>query len=538
MIFKKKEDSAKQTKIKKLKNELLLKHGSYNAALIAIVLVAVVVVNVIATAVAVRFPTDIDLTTTGENTISEENVDYIKDVDKKVNIVVCATEEGYTDGYLDSYAAQVYMAQDSTGLYYDQTVKLLKMYEKYNKNIKLSFQDPDAASFATIQAIVPDTTLKYGDVLVYSTETDDKGEVKSNARVVGFKDMYNLTDESGYAAMGYGAYTVSGSNVETAVTSAIYSVTSEEAKVIALLTGHGTKGAFDTFASTLKLNNYETVEVEGSIITKIPEEADFVAIVAPQSDFAASEIDVLEAFLENGGKRGRNMLVFLSAKYHNLPNFYAFLAEWGVEAESDKMLYETDEANYLTGDPTTMGFKNAATDFTKSVNGENKLYIASGSAVMKPAYTSYGSRSAHVLMSSYDSAIAAPIDVDVKSWKPDGSYKGAEYSSAIYTVDTKYDDDNNARVCGMLVFSSADFISAAWDIYEAVGNSSFALSAMNNISGKDDTGISFKQKTVTSYAFTQPSQANAAVMRIVFVILLPLALIATGVVVWYRRKNR
>ena len=259
MIFKKKENKEGKTKIKKLRSELLLKHGSYSAALIAIVLVAVVVVNIIATAVAVRFPTDIDLTTTGENTISEENVDYIKGVEGEVNIVVCATEEGYTDGYLDSYAAQVYMAQDSTGLYYDQTVKLLKMYEKYNKNIKLSFQDPDAASFATVQSIVPDTTLKYGDILVYSNKTGGDGKVAVNARVVGYKDIYNLSDESGYAAYGYGSYTVSGSNVETAVTSAIYSVTSEEAKVIALLTGHGTVGAFDTISATLKLNNFETV---------------------------------------------------------------------------------------------------------------------------------------------------------------------------------------------------------------------------------------------------------------------------------------
>lgn len=541
MIFKKKNGSEKEqknTKIKKLRSELLLKHGSYNAALIAIVLVAVVVVNIIATALVARFPLEVDLTSTGENTVSEENVDYIKNVDNEVSIVVCATEDGYTGGYLSSFAYSTYMAQDSTGLYYSQTVKLLKLYEKYNSKIKLSFQDPDAASFSTVQEIVPDTTLKYGDILIYSNVKGEDGNTVTNARVVGYKDIYELTDSTGYAAYGYGTYTVSGSNVETAVTSAIYSVTSEDAKKIALIMGHGTTGAFDTFASNLKLNNYETVEVTEGILTAIPEEADVVAIVAPQTDFAASEIEILEKFLENGGKRGKNMMIFLNSKNNSLPNLYAFLAEWGAEVESEKMLYETNSSNYLSGDPTAMGFQNTKSDFTTSVNAESKIYISTGNVAMKAAYETYGKRTATVLMSSYDTVVAAPISVEVGKWTPDSSYKGAEYAAAIYTSDTIYDDDQNEYTSGMLIFSSSDFISSSWQAYDSVGNTAFALSALNSVSGKDDTGISFVQKTVTSLTFTQPSEASVTAFRVLFVILLPVAFIAVGVVVWYRRKNR
>ncbi len=526
-----------KNKIRKLKSELILKHGSYNTALIAIVAVAIIVVNIIATAVAQRFPTDIDLTTTGQNTVTAENVEYIESVEKPVNIVVCATEEGYTGDYLNSYAYYYYTAQDSTGQYHAQTIKLLKEYEKYNKNITLSFSDPDAASFSTVQAIVPDTTLSYGDILVYSTFENSEGEETTNARVVGYTDVYSLTDETGYAAYGYGTYTVSGSNVETAVTSAIYAVTSEDRKIIGVLSSHGTTGAFDNIASTLELNNYEVIDIDDDIITEISDEVDMLVLAGPTADFAASEIKALETFLENGGQRGKNMVVFCDAKSGDMPNLYEFLAEWGADVQSDGILFETDTSNYLSGSPTTMGLSNAGTDYTESVNSESKLYIANNHVPMTAAYSSYGTRSATVLMNTLESVVAAPIDADA-SWTPDSSYTQQSYANAIYTTDMKYDDDNNALISGMLVFSSVDLISSVWDSYSAVGNSAFILSVFNTATDKDANDISFITKTVSSYTFTQPSQSSVSIASLVFTVLLPLALIVSGIVVWYRRKNR
>ena len=524
-------------KIKKLRSELVLKHGAYNTALIAIVAVAVLVVNIIATAVVGRFPLSIDLSSTGENTISRENVEYIKGVEKPVNIVVCATEEGYTGGYLAQYAYYYHTAEDSSGEYYMQTLKLLSEYEKYNKNIELVFADPDAASFSPYQAIVPDKTLQYGDILVYSTFKNDEGEETTNARVIGYTDIYSLSDPNGYAAYGYGTYTVSGSNVETAVTSAIYSVTSEESKVVGVLSGHGTAGAFDALSATLKINNYEIVDISDAIITSIPENVDMLVLAGPSTDFAASEIAVIDAFLENGGKRGKNMAVFCDAKSANMPNLYAFLAEWGADVQTGSILFETDETNYLSGMPTTMGFENAATDYTKAVNEDDKIYIAGNNLPMTAAYTTYGTRTANVLMTTLESVVAAPVEADA-TWTPDSSFEKQEFATVIYTTDSMYDDDNNLCLSGMLVFSSTDLISSTWEAYTAVGNSAYALAAFNAACGKDTNDISFVTKTISEYAFTQPTEASVSLVGIVFTVLLPVALMVCGVIVWYRRKNR
>ena len=298
----------------KLKSVLRLKHGAYNSALVAIVLVAAVVINVLATAAVSRFPLEIDLSTTGQNTISDNNLDYIKKIDKEVNVVLCATEEGYVGGYMESYANSMYLAQDATGNYYKQTLNLLKLYEKHNKKINLTFADPDANSFSEIQKIAGDTSLKYGDILVYSTFKVN-GEEITNFKVLGYKDIYALYDESGYAEMGYGTYSVTGSKIETALTSALYTVTSEDLKTVAFITSHSKANTDSARASTLKLNSFETVEISTPIIEKIDESVDVLVITAPSTDFSANEISVIEKFLDKctrGGTLEKDDIVLLA----------------------------------------------------------------------------------------------------------------------------------------------------------------------------------------------------------------------------------
>ncbi len=521
---------------KKLKSRLVLKHGTYNAVLIAIVLVALVVINVLATVVAERFPTHIDLTASGENTISEENAEYLRGVDKDVNIVVCATEEGYLGGMMQTYAYNYYKTQDTTGGYYEQTVRLLDMYDKYNKHIKLSYSDPDATSFATVQKIVPETTLTYGDILVYSTFEKDGQEI-TNSKVLSFGDIYDLYDESGYAAQGYGLYTVTGSKVETAVTSAIYTVTSEEAKTVAMLSGHNRSEITDQFEADLELNGFDVLDIPDSIVTKIPEEVDVVVIASPTTDLAAEEIAVLEAFLENGGEKGKNLVVFGDAASIDMPNLYDFMKEWGISYQPNSILFETDDSNSLAGLPGTMGFINQETDYTTAVNSSKKIYLASNNVPMTAAYSTYGNRTVTALLTTQNTVVAAPIDA-TSEWEPTDDYEKQVFGAAMITADTDYNDAGEEMSSHVLAFSSVNLVAEEWTSYDAVGNTAYVISVIKKICGVDNSEISFVSKIVSTYSFTAPTEASVAVMKVVFMGLVPVALIAVGIVVWVRRKNR
>lgn len=526
----------KKSGTEKVRSVLRLKHGAYNSALIVIVLVASIVLNVLATAAMTRFPLEIDLTTTGQNTISGNNIEYIKDIDKEVNVVLCATEEGYTGGYMESYANSMYLAQDATGSYYKQTLNLLKLYEKHNKKIKLTFADPDANSFSEIQKIAGDTSLKYGDILVYSTFKVN-GEEITNFKVLTYTDIYVLYDESGYAEMGYGAYSVTGSKIETALTSALYTVTSEDLKTVAFLTGHSKEGTYSTLESTLKLNSFETVEIADPIVEKISDEVDVLVVTAPTTDFSAGEISVIESFLDNGGEKGKNLFVFCDTKSDTLPNLYAFLEEWGTSVREDAVLFETNKGNHLTDAPTTMGLSNNGSDFTKAINSSNVLYLADANVALSTAYETMNKRKTEVIMQTADTVVAAPLSADA-SFSPTSEYKKQAFPNIIVTTESVYDADNNLHESHVTVFSSTDFISQNWTAYDAVGNLSFVNALFKNISGAENTDISFTNKTVVDFAFMQPSESSANLLRIVFIILLPAAVIATGVVVFFRRKNR
>ncbi|MBR2040624.1 MAG: hypothetical protein IJ948_04520, partial [Clostridia bacterium] len=97
----------KLPKQKLLKNTLFAKKGGYSIALTAIVLAAIIVFNVLVTALSNRFVLEFDMTAQKENSISEENIEYIKSIDKDVDIIVCATEDNYSS-YVGSFAEQSY----------------------------------------------------------------------------------------------------------------------------------------------------------------------------------------------------------------------------------------------------------------------------------------------------------------------------------------------------------------------------------------------------------------------------------------------
>lgn len=520
----------------KIKSALIFKHGAYNSALVAIVIAAAVIINILATAAANRFPIAIDLSLDRKNTISEENVEYIKDIEKDVEIILCATEEGYTGGYMAQYAQNLYAAQDTTGGYYSQTINLLNLYKKHNPRISVTFADPDANSFTEVQAKAGETALDYGDILVYSKFTAGGDEI-TNFKVLKFNDIYELTDESGYAEQGYGLYTVSGSKLETALTSALYTVTSEELKKVAFLSGHCYSGAFTELEKNLKLNSFETVDISDTIIESIDEEIDILVIASPKQDFSSSEIELIEKFLENDGKKGKSLAVFCDSNSTDMPNLYAFLEEWGISCLSNTILFETDPSNHLTDEPTILGFVNKETDYTKSVNSADAVYIADANVPMKAAYENYGKRTTTVLLETPETVVAAPLTADA-NWKPSADYKKQSYANAILTEETKYDEDLNENKSTVVAFSSTDFISSNWTYYDAVGNNSFAVAVFKTIGGAENTDISFVDKTVMSYTFTQPLQNSVTLVRIIFIGVIPLLMVALGVYVWYRRKNR
>ncbi len=524
-LFKKSGDKAET-----LRSSFALKRGVYSTAITALFIVAVILVNILTTSLSARFPLTIDFSGDKINSISAQNAEYLKGVAKPVTIYVCATREEYEQGYLSQYAEYYYSVKDSTGKYYEQTLTLLDEYPKHNKNITVEFVDMSSSENGDIQALFTQQGVSYGDLLVASSFVVNGNPVDRYKRV-SFSDIYNLTDESGYASMGLGSYGIGGSNLETALTNAIYFATSERIVKMGIPTSHCNVDDVAYLSDALLAGNYELIDLGTTMITGLPEDLDGMIIAAPTKDFSNEELDVISKFLDNGGKRGKMLLYFASHASPDLPNLEAFLGEWGIQY-SDGILYETN-ANYaMPDDATFIALANEGSDYTKGVNGSSNVgYLAQGNLPMAQGFEEYGSRTTSVLVSTSNTVVVRPSNAG-DGWKPDAS-TAKSYPAAIICADK-----NETVTSYVAAFASVSFVNNQYANQSTIGNLDLTVTLLNTCFDAGDS-VSFVSKTISTDSFAESvTQAAVTTVFAVFVAALPLVLIAAGILVWIRRRSR
>ena len=519
----------KEKKPKKLKNQALLRKGSFSVAITAAVLAGIILLNVLVGALSKRFVLEFDMSAEKENSMSEENIDYLKNLDAEVQITVCATPEDYEGGYMSYYAQNLYGVTSDATDYYKQTIKLLDKYPAYNDKISLRYIDTQDSKFTEISSKYSNEKLSYGDIIVSCTKNGSE-----RYKIVGFSDVYNLSEDSTYAAYGYTTSTVGGNNVETAVTSAIAYVTSNKTKKAALITGHSKNDYTSDYQTLLKENNYEITVISDSMIGSISDEYDAVIIAAPTADFLGAELDALSEFLENDGKLGKGLIFFADASAPYLTNLYDFLEQWGI-AVGEGILFETNSQNYMPDDPMTMGTYPTSSD--NDITSGMNLCITGYNVPITAAFESEGNITVTSLMSTPESVVAAPVGT-AASWTGADDYTKQSYSSVIQAEMSDYDDDNNEISSYVLAFSSIEFIQSEYNEQPSVANKNITLAAAERAVGAEDTGISFISKTITNESYSDSvTDSSAGIIRILFMFILPIACIALGIYIFIRRKN-
>ncbi len=524
----------------KLRNKKALKYGGFSIALIAIVIAVAIVVNVFFSLLAERVNLDIDISLSGRNTLSQENIDYLKTVDKEVNIYVLS-EKAYYQSYVSEIAEQYYQAQDTTGVYFEQTLTLLELYGVYSDKINVEFIDVQKPSANNILKDYSEYSVSPADILIECTHKIDGNEIKRTA-VLSFEDIYYLTDETGYASY-YGYYTVSGNNLETALTGAIYKVTSAETKKVLLMSTHCKPDSMSTFVELLKINNFDVDTQEGNVVTEISKDYDIVIISAPTEDFMVEELELINEWLYNSGERGKGVMFFASPASPELPILKGFLEEWGVGYD-DGLLFETDGSNHTTNDPMTLFFTAVADEseyegaLTLRESAFTKL-ASGGNVPLFRIFETEGARSTYqIAINPKSTVVVAPMGTDF-DWEPDAGLETDRYANMLLSVEEEYDEENVLHSSYIATFSSYDFANVEWLKSNGYGNSATLIKAAMLLSGAEETNISFKMKSEQIGTFyTAVTSETAFVLGIIFQIALPVLIIALGIFVYVRRSRR
>lgn len=510
------------------------KYSTLSTVLVVIFIICVVGVNVLASFVSERFNLDLDLTASGDYTLTEENVEYVRNLNKPVVITVSTTEDAYTEGTYLTLVESTYHCQDPTGgRYFKQTIELLKNYAKVNPNITVQFVDNSPAFYEYQDRF--NNSVVYGDIIVECTENE-------KYRVLGLEDLYEIqSSSSSYMDMYYGNgyYYISGSRVETAVTSALSYVNSDETDVMTIIEGYNTSEQMvSVFQQYYQNQNYLCQTIQTLTASNIPEDTDILVLLAPTIDLTDDEIKKIDEFLVNDGRYGKHLLYFASPDQRDTPNLDALLREWGIECGSGTV-YETDTNNYLAMyGATSQNLDIAVEDGVYTDNLSDRDVYGLLQRPVTTLFQQMGKYTVTELLKTPETSTIMPIDADISTWQPADDAVYEYYDSMVLSTYSTTDHTGEQEQLQSSVCAVAGVYYLVFINMESYGNGQMLLNVTNNMVQRDaDSTFSVENKalTVNTVLLTE-SQGN--VILLVSVVGVTVVVLTIGIVIYVRRKRR
>lgn len=475
------------------------KHGVLSLVFTAVFIAAVVVVNIIAGILTDRLGLKADLTASGLYTLDKKTENYLENfLSTDIAITVTSSEKSFVDG----------------GEYFKQVNEILKKISSFGGHITLDYleleKNPDFA------AKFPEEKLSDAYVVV---ENKNSGRY----RVITPVDYFGLEDETAMYYYYYYGY-IGSSLIEQEAVSAMLYVSDDDPPKIVFTEGFGEHGG-EALNTLLSKNGYE-VESVNLLTGDIPEDADVVVIYAPSSDIGGEQLAKLDKFLDNNGGLGKNVFYFASSEQPKTPNIDSFLSDWGLSVGYSVVGHTNPE--YLINSQTYyMHLQQIAdTDYTsEALEKENIL-----GSDLRPVYTVEGtSNQFDVLMKTYPGAFLYPLDHEGDFDL--GSAETGTFNDVV--MSSKTSSDKVSRVCAA---GSETLAGSALMSYANAGNQMFFLGVFDSVCGKNN-GISITPKSFDAVYFEM--NANTAnVLAIVLCIVIPVCVIAAGVVIYLRRRHR
>lgn len=532
--------------------------GMAIVTLIAAIIIAILL-NVIVTTINDRFPFSVDLTANSDYTINldGEYEQYVKNVSSDIKVTVCAPEDDfegstYVNAMVQNCGLNV-SSDDVTTMYSKyarQTLLFVKSFPAINNKISVEFRDPNSVTdFSEIKNKYSGDNLAYGDIIVSCTHKTESGEDNERYRIIKMTDIFSTeVNQSLYSQLAmYGSTyynNLTGSNLATEMTSAIYTVTSESSVEIAVLGSHGAQTAngenseLAGLKSLLSKNNYTFTDIANPLTDEIPEDAPFVLIYQPTEDYTADEITKLSNFLINGGSYGKNLIYVASAAQPELPNLEQFLSEWGIGVLP---LVGYDETNYYSS-PSYLVSQPADSDYTSNYDAASTVIYPDVYRLARRTFETESRRYTTQIVTSYDTTVGRPVDAD-QNWKAAEATESGPFDLILMgsAYDSKGDgektDESHVVYFGGTYFLNQQILSA-----DSIYNSTLTLNIFNGISGANETTetVNISPKVISANSFSSQLINNSAptVMYIVFVGIIPVGLIAAGIIIWNHRRKR
>lgn len=499
---KKSKPQKEKGKFKKFMKSRKAKHGTVAMAITALVIVMVIVLNIIIGLLVNRFPDlELDLTSNNSFALQDDTIDYVSHLNNDVTVYILMEKDKF----------------ESQGTYFVQAQKMLnKMVSKSDGKMKIKYVDLTSN---------PSFTSNYPNVDWQSSSANNIVLVESGKQyeVLTLTDCFEY-DEQTYNY--YGTYSFTGTKIEQAVVTAILNVTTDDKVVVDMIKGNNEQD-YSSLKSLLENNAYQVNDV--SLATgDFDKDAKVAIMYAPSVDLDEKIVEKLSTWLSNDGKYGRSLIYVPTADMGEMPNLDDFLKEWGMSIDRG-YVFETDETA-LVNASSPYAFTVSYGDYYKDNLKNSKIPVVVSES---HAVNITDENTAHALLKTTNKAGVLPIDAD-KSWDYKDAITGNGENVAAEGVMTN-EDKKSSKV---VVFGSYVMFSDTIMQYNSFNNSAYFMNVINTIADKEDVGITIESKSIDNTELGITDVATQNTMLVVFVIVIPIAILVAGFVFWLRRRNR
>lgn len=462
------------------------KIGSLATAITIIGTAIIVVLNLVVGQLTDKFELSLDLTQNKIFSLTEQSIDFIKNLDKDVEIILLSDENTFVQ----------------TSPYFAQANSVLKKYALNSDKIKLTYVD--TTKNPTYLNEYQDENLTENSIIVKSSDKH---------KIITVQDIFDI--QRSY----YGS-TITGSKAEQELTSAILYVTSENQIKIAFLKAYGEQDS-TAFQELLKKNNFNVVEV--SLLTEeIPDDIKLAIIYGSERDFDSSSVEKLENFLLKGEK---SLLYALNPNQSSAPNINAFLEKNNIRVK-DGLVYETNMKNVVSS---------VFEAINEYVDEEYKSNLKNEEIPVLIPYCrpieAMNSENTKVLLQFSETSGIIPKGSD-QTFDFAANVSGPISSALLSEIKIDENKSSNLIVIGSYAALMQDFLSS-----NALNNSAYFINLTNKITNRQDVGITVESKKIGGEELGI-SKANADMIGAVVGIVLPVVVSIVGIVVFVKRKNK
>ena len=546
---------------KKLKMRKKLKYGGLATAVTVIFVAVVVLVNFVVSLAAKRFPDAVlDLTTSNVYDISDETLDYIRNLDQDVEIAVSLDESNFET--------------DKTKKMISQT---LSKYEGYSDHISVTYfdttKDPDVLS--KYQELYGGT-IQAGQIIVTNGKRVKVYDMET--------DMFEIDQQTyqyySYYGIGSFADCITAFKGEQTLTAGIMNVTDSNPKSVGIINASNGSAIYATIqnqsyrdpnqyalnaaVTLLDDNGYDVAAVDIVTDELSTEAYDILLLPAPEQDLTTDAIEKLRNFLYNDGNLGKQLIYIADYTQSSTPNLDAFLKEWNVQIDNS-YVENTDSSTNQAAQPliglgTAYYFPRAIVTEEEDYNGNlanASLPIVAPMARPIDTLDANNGRTVTPLLTTADTSYRRPLNnttddaetEDATEADASAESEAAETTTSFDEASAEHGANTVMALCrdqqstgsdfiesDVIVLGSMSLLDANLVSDSAYNNAEYFIGLLNSVCGKEESiVIASKDLSQTTISATA-TQLKA--IRTVVVFLIPLAVVAAGIIVAVRRRYR